>query len=515
MASGPENDGDLLDPAQRAGARKDNSEDSVQGAGGEEQQNQDLSYTAELRELFSFATPIMVTSLLTYFLGVVDLSMVGHVGPEELAAASLGMAFFNFIFYPLNGVAMAFDTYFSQAYGASNFGAVGMWLVVGSTVLAIVSVPVFFVLFFCQDIMVSLGMDGVLVAHASGYVRLLLPGILPSTIFLILTKYLQNQHILAPMLLISFLANIFNFAGNYLLIYYFDLGLPGAAMATTASRYFQCAALLIYIARSPRHLACWPRRGVWAQVNFTRLRDFALLGSAGGLMIALEAWAFDISNLLAVYLGSVSLDAHSALITICGYTYMSVPLALSIAVSIRVGNLLGAGQPRRARHSSLIACFLITIFMALLSGIIMLSGDFIGRIFTNDPEVVALVASLVPLYALFQVSDGVQSMVAGTFRGMGRQHIVALLNFTGFWVIGLTLGVSLAFYVGGPGPDWVFGSGIGVAGLWWGLVAGLSTTCIAGVILLFGFTDWDLAAAQALKRSQEKRESTEQELEMV
>ena len=45
------------------------------------------------------------------------------------------------------------------------------------------------------------------------------------------------------------------------------------------------------------------------------------------------------------------------------------------------------------------------------------------------------------------------------YRGMGRQHIVAALNFTGFWVIGLTLGVSLAFYVGGDGPDWVFGSG--------------------------------------------------------
>jgi len=82
---------------------------------------------------------------------------------------------------------------------------------------------------------------------------------LPFTVFLVLTKYLQNQHILAPMLIISLLANIFNFAGNYLLIYHFELGLPGAAMATTASRYFQCAALLLYIARSSRHAACWPR----------------------------------------------------------------------------------------------------------------------------------------------------------------------------------------------------------------------------------------------------------------
>ncbi|KAJ1492604.1 mate-domain-containing protein [Baffinella frigidus] len=511
---GSENESELLGPAERAHARTENGEARVQDAGRDDQQNQELSYTAELRELFTLATPIMATSLLTYFLGVVDLAMAGHLGKEQLAAASLGIAFFNFILYPLNGVAMAFDTYFSQAYGSNNHGTFGMWLVVGSAVLAILAVPVFCILFFCHDIMLALGMDAVLVGHASAFVRLLLPGMLPNTIFLVLTKYLQNQHILLPMLIISFIANFFNFAANYFLIYYLELGLTGAAMATTASRYFQCSALILYIARSSRHASCWPRRGVWAEVRLVRLRDFALLGTAGGLMIALESWAFDISNLLAVYLGSVSLDAHSALISFSTYTYMSVPLALSIAVSIRVGNLLGAGQPVRARHSSRVACLLIALVMAVIAGLIMLAKDYIGRIFTNDPEVVALVASLVPIYALFQVSDGVQSMVAGTFRGMGRQHIVAGLNFTGFWLIGLSVGVSLAFYVGGVGPDWEFGSGIGVAGLWWGLVAGLTTTCAAGVVILFGCTDWELASMQALRRNNERRNSA-QEFETV
>ena len=63
---------------------------------------------------------------------------------------------------------------------------------------------------------------------------------------------------------------------------------------------------------------------MWAEVRLSRLRDFAVLGSAGGLMVALEAWAFDLSNLLAVYLGSVSLDAHSALISFSTYTYTTL-----------------------------------------------------------------------------------------------------------------------------------------------------------------------------------------------
>merc|ERR1719199_64029 len=129
---------------------------------------------SELRELFRLALPIMATSVLTYFMGIVDLSMAGHLGKEELAAASLGTAFYNCVFYPLNGVAMAFDTYFSQSFGAGNFTAFGTWLIVGSIVLAGVAVPVTLVLIFCEPIMLALDMDPLLVAPAAGFVHRLL-----------------------------------------------------------------------------------------------------------------------------------------------------------------------------------------------------------------------------------------------------------------------------------------------------------------------------------------------------
>ena len=90
MVSGSRNNRELLEPDERAEARKENGEGSVRDAEWEQQPlvlNQDLSYTAEMRELFSFATPIMATSLLTYFLGVVDLSMAGHLGKEVISVS--------------------------------------------------------------------------------------------------------------------------------------------------------------------------------------------------------------------------------------------------------------------------------------------------------------------------------------------------------------------------------------------------------------------------------------------
>lgn len=104
-----------------------------------------------------------------------------------------------------------------------------------------------------------------------------------------------------------------------------------------------------------------------------------------------------------------------------------------------------------------------------------MTRHLIGAIFSNDAEVIDLVALLVPIIALFQLFDGLQSAVAGSFRGMGRQNTVAVLNFMGLWLFGLGGGVLLTFYIGG---------GIGVAGLWWGLALGLFITCTSGNLTL-------------------------------
>ena len=72
---------------------------------------------------------------------------------------------------------------------------------------------------------------------------------------------------------------------------------------------------------------------------------------------------------------------------------------------------------------------------------------------------------------------------------MGRQRLVAGLNLLGFWVIGLPLGAVLTF-----GP-----THIGVAGLWWGLAAGLTVVAAFGVGVLLR-TDWPAEVRRAAAR---------------
>jgi MATE family multidrug resistance protein len=218
------------------------------------------------------------------------------------------------------------------------------------------------------------------------------------------------------------------------------------------------------------------------------LRSLALPGAC---MLALEAWAFEVSSLLAGLLGDlVSLDAHIILLNVCGFTFLSFPFALGIAASIRVGHLLGAGKPNEAKRATAVVLVLTTAGSVTMAGCVYIAArQYIGRAFTSDEEVIRTIATLAPIAALFQVSDGVQSAVAGSLRGMGRQQLVAALNLVGFWVIGTSVGVVLTF-----GPP-----RLGVAGLWWGLALGISATSVVSVGML-SRTNWTREAAMACER---------------
>lgn len=74
---------------------------------------------------------------------------------------------------------------------------------------------------------------------------------------------------------------------------------------------------------------------------------FLALAIPGGVMVGLEAWSFDLTTSLAARSGTEALDAHQSMMSISAFTYLTVPLAVAISATIRVGNLLGAQQPKQ------------------------------------------------------------------------------------------------------------------------------------------------------------------------
>jgi MATE family multidrug resistance protein len=215
-------------------------------------------------------------------------------------------------------------------------------------------------------------------------------------------------------------------------------------------------------------------------------REFFRLAIPGGLMMSCEAWAFDLTAVFAGLLhDSVALDAHVCLLNLSGFTFLAFPLGISIATTIRVGNLLGGARPDQACLATRISVVLGTAFMGLTGVAVFVARDVVGNIFTDDVAVVRQVALLVPVMAVFQAADGFQGCAAGSLRGMGRQTLLAGANVVGFWLCGMSVGFGLAFY----GMPWVGLEPMGVLGLWVGLLVGVTaTSLITGRAL--GLTQW-------------------------
>ncbi|MCA9712442.1 MAG: MATE family efflux transporter, partial [Myxococcales bacterium] len=141
---------------------------------------------------------------------------------------------------------------------------------------------------------------------------------------------------------------------------------------------------------------------------------------------------------------------------------------LSQGASARVGNLVGAGAEAQARRSA-------TLALALGAGVMVLSALafvvlqwWLPRLYTSDPEVVALAASILPIAAAFQLFDGTQAVGGGILRGLGATRPAAVFNLVGYYALALPLSAVAVLHLG-----------LGLQGLWWGLCVGLAAIASA------------------------------------
>ena len=113
-------------------------------------------------------------------------------------------------------------------------------------------------------------------------------------------------------------------------------------------------------------------------------------------------------------LGAAALGAHVIAMQIISFTFM-VPFGIGAAASARVGNLVGAGHPWR--KTGLIAVVLGT-WMVLSATSLLIFGEAICTLFTTETAVMAVVLTLLPVAAVFQVADGVQAVAFGVLHAV-------------------------------------------------------------------------------------------------
>ncbi|GLB39336.1 putative MATE efflux family protein [Lyophyllum shimeji] len=444
----------------------------------------------ELRILTRYALPVFGTHLLEFSLIMASVISIGHLSTTALAAISLGTMTANVTaFSIIQGFTSALDTMLPAAWTSPQPELVGLWSQRMAIVMSVLLIPMYALWFNAEAILVRLKQDPEVAHLAAVYLRFLSIGLPAYAFNCISRRYFQSQGLFAVPTQIIFIVAPTNVLLNYLLVWGpqpIRLGYIGAPIATAIS--FNLVSLMsiaygiFYVPRTSWHPL--------SRRMFTSLGVLVELGLAGVGQTASEWWAWELVALAASLLGPVALATQSVLLVSASTTFQA-PFALSVASSVRIGNLLGEANAKRAKVASNTSLIMALGISAISSAMFLIFRNSWAYLFNDDPEVVKLVASILPIVALFQVFDGNAAITAGILRARGKQVTGALLNLSAYYIIGIPFGMWLAF-----------SRDMKLHGLWIGLTVSLVYCSLFGTLLCLR-TDWDREVWKVAQRLNE------------
>ncbi|TVU38876.1 hypothetical protein EJB05_12271, partial [Eragrostis curvula] len=442
----------------------------------------------ELPLLLRVALPAVAVYMINYVMSMSTQIFCGQLGNLELAAASLGNTGIQVFAYGLMlGMGSAVETLCGQAYGAHKYSMLGVYLQRSTVLLMATGIPLAVVYAFSERLLVALGESERIAAAAAVFVYGLIPQIFAYAANFPIQKFLQAQSIVAPSAYISAATLALHLLLSWVAVYKMGLGLLGGSLVLSLSWWVIVAAQFAYIVWSPRCKETWTGFTVQA---FSGLFGFFKLSAASAVMLCLETWYFQILVLIAGLLKNpeLSLDSLSICMTVNGWVFM-ISVGFNAAASVRVGNELGAGNPRAAAFSVLVVTSLSLAVAVVCAVVVLFLRDHLSYFFTGGEAVARAVSDLCPLLAVTLVLNGVQPVLSGVAVGCGWQAFVAYVNVGCYYIVGVPLGVFLGFYLD-----------FGAKGVWSGMVIG--GTLMQTLILLWVTfrTDWNKEVEKAKAR---------------
>jgi multidrug resistance protein, MATE family len=442
-------------------------------------------FRAQLRPSLRLALPLILAEIGWMSMVIVDTMMVGRLpnSAEAIGAVSLASSLFIVFAFFGEGLLVGLDTLVSQSYGAGRREDCHTSLVHGIylsfAIAPLLAIPVWIIPNYFE----RFGVTHSVASLAAPYMRTLSAGLVPLLLYFAVRRTMQGMNMVRPIAFALVSANFVNFIGNYLLVFGKfgapSLGVTGSGIATCISRGYLALVLVVYLLwHDARHKTDLLRTPL--QPNLDRIRKLIALGFPAAIQQTAEVAVFAVVATLIARLGAVAQAGHQIALNTVAFTYM-IPLGLSSAAAVRVGQALGRRDPIAARNAGNTAILLGASFMSTMSIALLVFPYYIARLYTDNETVIHSATILLMAGAAFQLFDGIQTVATGSLRGTGDTRTPMLCHFFAYWLMGLPLGSYLCFR-----QHW------GALGLWIGL--SLSLILIGILLLLF----WRRRARQLL-----------------
>jgi MATE family multidrug resistance protein len=428
------------------------------------------TWRPEAKALLTLAGPLVINNLAIAGMQFADTVMSGQLGAKSLAAVAVGGSVWYLAFSMCMGVLMAIAPIVARHFGANDLDLIGRYTRQGIYLAVLMGVPlVLFGQFAAAPFFEMVGIDPEFRDLAAGYTGAIFYGAPGILIFLALRYTTEGIGFTRPIMYTSVVALTVNVFLNYVLMFgHFGapaLGAVGCGYASAITMWLIMIVLAVYMMVKPRYRSFH----IFSKVAPMRRSVFKEIGRLGlpiSVTITAEGGLFSAVTILIGTRGAEIAAAHQIAISFSVTAFM-IPLAISAATTIRVGQLLGAGKARDARSSGTIGIAMCAVFMSCTAILFLIFREAVVGLYTSDIEVQGIAISLLFMAAIFQVADGVQVGAAGALRGYKDTVAPMLINLFAFWVVAFPLAYLTAIsYQSPPAHIWAaFVAGLGVAAI--------------------------------------------------
>lgn len=431
----------------------------------------------ELKQLFHLMLPILVTQFSQAGLGLIDTIMAGRLSPTDLAAIAVGVGLWIPVMLLFSGIMIATTPLVAEAKGAripekiATIARQSLWVAFILGVIAGLVLQVLPLILPLLGVPESLQPKAGLFLHAIGF------GMPAVTIYAALRGYSEAIGYPRPVTAISLMALLLLVPLNFIFMYGVGpipaLGSAGCGFATAILQWLMLMSLALYIFKNRVYQSSQPFSH-WEKLNGYWLKRILKLGFPIGLAIFFEVSIFSTAAIVLSPLGETIVAAHQIAISVTSQLFM-IPMSLAIALTIRVGTYYGEQNWDAMRRVQGLGLMTATILALLIMLMLWVFRSEIVALYTSDPMVTQIALYLVLFAVAYQLMDAWQISAAGCLRGMQDTKGPMWITMIAYWVIAFPVGVYLSRF-----------GDMGAAGVWVGLIVGLSVACVLLLARLYG-----------------------------
>ena len=425
------------------------------------------NFIKESNHFFKIGIPIFGSQLSYMIMHTTDTIVSGRYSSEELAGLVLAGAFTFPVYMLFQGIMFAITPIVAQLYGSKEFTKIGQKMRQIFWIAIVIAFSIFLIFLFLSKILLFFPLDKNILSISTEYLRAVSVGMFFYVMFRYLSSYSEGMTLALPVFFVVLFGAIINIPLDIIFAFgYFgipEMGSEGCGYATSMVSIIMFFLMLKIILSSKKY----EKTELLKEFNGPSLRvskEILKLGIPIGIGIFAEMTMFSGAAIIIGQLGDKILSGHAIALNIASILFM-LPLAIGLAGSTRVGNLLGEKRFLDAKYSSYVGvslCFIGALFNMI---ILLIFRENFSSIYSKDIEVINIAISLLLYAAIFQIPDGIQMGSLGALRGYKDTFTPMIFLIISYWIFAIPLGYFLTNY-GLTKP-------LGAEGMWISMIMGL------------------------------------------